>query len=267
MTFRIFIDDFKTIIEKEFNFLKEATRKNIENFQSSLNLQQTYSAALCFHVNNIYNQLSEIQQQLPHSTQHMNTGDIIQIEVPNFDPDINEVIPIQDHQETQGSASITQQFSEKSVESKAPALSHQDIQDVDWPDAIPVEILPQPDQDIEQSIPGLLTRHETDHIEMPQLESDLEEEEQFEDLQMYLTHHNTYQESQSIHKEYRKRLLDLNDDRYYQEIDHAYETYGPTRDYIPVSRTTQELIQTFGRRRGQACREELHGHQPFGTRT
>ena len=25
-----------------------------------------------------------------------------------------------------------------------------------------------------------------------------------------------------------KRLLDLDDDRYYQEIDHAYETYGPT---------------------------------------
>ena len=55
------IDDFKTNIKKEFNFLKEATRKNVENFQTSLNLQQTYSAALCSHVNKI----SEIQQQLP----------------------------------------------------------------------------------------------------------------------------------------------------------------------------------------------------------
>ena len=155
------IDDFKTNIEKEFIFLKEATRKNVENFQSSLNLQQTYSAVLCSHINNIYNKLSEIQQ-LPHSTQHMNTGDVIQIEVPDFDPDINKAIPIQDHQETQGSASITQQFSEKSVESKAPALSHQDIQDVDWLDAIPVEIPPQPDQDIEQSIPALPTRRVTD---------------------------------------------------------------------------------------------------------
>ena len=104
----LYIDDFKTNIEKEFNFLKEATRKNVENFQSSLNLQQTYSTALCSHVNNIYNKLSEIQQQLPHSTQHMNTGDVIQIEAPDFDPDINEAIPMQDHQETQGSASITQ---------------------------------------------------------------------------------------------------------------------------------------------------------------
>ena len=36
------IDDFKTNIQKEFNFLKEATRKNIKNSQTSLNLQQTY---------------------------------------------------------------------------------------------------------------------------------------------------------------------------------------------------------------------------------
>ena len=49
------IDDFKSNIEKEFALLKEATHKNIENFQSSLNLQQTYSTALCSHVNNIYN--------------------------------------------------------------------------------------------------------------------------------------------------------------------------------------------------------------------
>ena len=48
------INDFKNGIEKEFAFLKEATQKNVENFQSSLNLQQTYTASLCSHVNNIY---------------------------------------------------------------------------------------------------------------------------------------------------------------------------------------------------------------------
>ena len=62
------IDNFKTNIEKEFSLLKEATHKNVENFQSSLNLQQMYSAALCSHVNNVYNKLAEIQ--LPHSTPH-----------------------------------------------------------------------------------------------------------------------------------------------------------------------------------------------------
>ena len=116
------IDDFKTNIEKEFNFLKEATRKNVENFQTSQNLQQTYSVVLCSHINNIYHKISEIQRQLPHSTKHMNTGNVIQIDAPDFDPDINEGLPTQEHQEAEGSASITQQFFEKSEERKAPAL-------------------------------------------------------------------------------------------------------------------------------------------------
>ena len=119
------IDDFKTNIENEFNFLKEVTHKNIENFQTLLNLQQTYSAALCSHVNNIYHKILEIQQQLPHSTQHMNTGDVIQIDMPDFNPDINKGLPTQEHQETQGSASITQQFLKKSKEREAPAYCNE----------------------------------------------------------------------------------------------------------------------------------------------
>ena len=273
------IDNFKTNIEKEFTLLKEATCKNVENFQSSLNLQQMYSATLCSYVNNIYNKLVEIQQQLPHSMQHMNTGDVIQIEAPDFDPDIDEALPIpvdqnKDHQETQGSVNSTQQSFKRSAKSKTPASSQQDAQDIDWPDAIPVEIPPQPDQDIEQNIPILPTQHETDQAEIPQLETD-PEEEQSQDLQTYLTHHNTYEESQRICREYSARLLELNDDRYYQQIDHVYQTYGPlpAQDYIPANQApghscmTQELMQIFGKERGQACREELHGHRPFRART
>ena len=151
------IDNFKSGIEKEFTFLKEATCKNVENFQSSLNLQQTYSTALCSHINNIYNKLAETQQQLAHPNQHMNTGDVIKIEVPDFDPDIDEVLPISvaqniDQPETQESIISTQKFTAKTAECRIPASSHQDVQDVDWPDAIPVEILPQPNQNIDQNI-------------------------------------------------------------------------------------------------------------------
>ena len=251
----------------------------MENFQSSLNLQQTYSAALCSHVNNIYNKLAEIQQQLPHPNQYMNTGDVIQIEAPDFDPDIDEALPISmdqsiNHQETQGSVISTQKLAEKTAECRTPASSHQDAQDVDWRAAIPVEILPQPDQNIEQSIPTLLIRHEIDQAEIPQLEED-PEEEQPQDLQTYLTHHNMYEESQCICRDYRATLLELDDDRYYQEIDRAYQTYGPlpAQDYIPANQapsphqTTQELMQIFGKGRGQAHREELPGHRPFGART
>ena len=143
------------------------TRRNVENFQTSLNLQQTYSAALCSHVNNIYHKISEIQRQLSHSAQHMNTGNIIQIDAPDFNPDIDEGLATQEHQETQGSATITQEFFEKPKECEAPALLQQEVEEVDWPDVIPVEIPPQPDQDIEQNIPVVPTRREINHNEIP----------------------------------------------------------------------------------------------------
>ena len=135
------IDYFQNGIEKEFAFLKEATWKNIENFQSSLNLQQTYSTSLCSHVNNIcYNKLAELHWQLHHPNPHINTGDTIQIEAPDFDPDIDEVLPIT-----------------------------------------------------------------TDH-----------------------------------HRDYRSRLLTLDDDKYYQEVDRAYHTYGtpPAQDYRPANQAS-----------------------------
>ena len=100
-------DDFKNGIEKEFAFLKEATSKNIGNFQSSLNLQQTYSASLCSHVSNIYNiynKLAELRWQIQHHDPHMNSGDTIEIEVPDFNPDIEDISPTTIDQESNNSA-------------------------------------------------------------------------------------------------------------------------------------------------------------------
>ena len=141
------IDDFKINIQKEFNFLKEVTHKNVENFQTSLNLQQIYSAALGSHINNIYHKILEIQQQLPHPTQHMNTGDIIQIDTPEFDPDIDGKPPTKEHKEIQGSDSSIQHLLGESKKSEAPALPQQVAEEVDWPDAVPVKVPPQTAQD------------------------------------------------------------------------------------------------------------------------
>ena len=52
-----------------------------------------------------------------------------------------------------------------------------------------------------------------------------------------------------------------------------YDTYSQDRAHIPdiqtptPHRTMQEHIQAYSRGRGQAHREQLHGHQPFGART
>ena len=210
----------------------------------------------------------------------MNTGNVIQIEVPDFDPDIDEALPISMAQRTndpatQGLVTPALKSAEKVTECRTPAPSHIDVdtQEVDWPDAIPVKIPPKYNQQSKQSIPTEPTYPHQGPAEIPQLK-DNSEGEQYQDLETYLSHHNMFEASECIRRDYRSRLLSLDDDKYYQEIDRVYQTYEtpPVQDYRPANQapsphqTTQELIQIFGKGRGQACREELHGHQPFGTR-
>ena len=233
------IDDFKNGIEKEFTFLKEATHKNVENFQLSLSLQQTYSASLCSHVNNIYNKLVELQQQLPHPSPCMNTGNVIQIEAPDFDPDIDEALPVSTAQHTndpvtQGLVTPTLKPAEKAIEGRTPAPLHIDIdaQKVDWPDMVPVEIPSQYDLQNKQNIPTEPTYPNLGPAKILQLE-DNSEGEQYQDLETYLSHHNMFEASEHIRRDYRSRLLSLDDDKYYQEIDRVYQTYKapPAQDY------------------------------------
>ena len=215
--------------------------------------------------------MAELQRQLHHPNPHMNTSDTIQIEAPDFDPDIDEALPTATHQDTndpvtQGSVTPTLKSAEKVIECRTPAPSYQDIdtQEVDWPDAIPVEIPPQPNQQIEQSTPAQPTYQNLEPAEIPQLEENLEGE-QYQDLETYLTHHNTFKASQHIRRDYRSRLLTLDDDKYYQEVGRAYHTYGtpPAQDYrlanqAPGPRqTTQELMQIFGKGRGQCIEKNF----------
>ena len=138
----------------------------------------------------------------------MNSGDTIQIEAPDFDPDIDDISPTTIDQESnnpvlQESATPTPKSAEKVIEHITPAPSHQDTdtQEVDWPDAIPVEIPSQSDQQNDQRINIQLTRHNSEPVKIPQLEENLEEE-QYQDLDTYLMHHNTFEASQCICQDY-----------------------------------------------------------------
>ena len=164
-------------------------------------------------MNNIYNKLAELQRQIQHRDPHMNSGDTIQIEAPDFDPDINNISSptmdeIQDKLLTQGTASRTPETTEPEIECSTPATSTQQIasQDTDWPDAIPVEIPSQIDQSEDQGIDRYQTQRNSDKAEILDLEEN-SEEEQYTDLDSYLLHHNTYEASQRIRQDYRSHLL------------------------------------------------------------
>ena len=80
--------------------------------------------------------------------------------MPDFYPDIDDVSPTTIDQEannplTQGSVTPTPKTAEQVIEHITPApSSHQDTdsQEIDWPDAIPVEIPSQRDQQNDQRI-------------------------------------------------------------------------------------------------------------------
>ena len=131
----------------------------------------------------------------------------------------------------------TLKSADKVIKRRTPASSRQntDTQEVDWPDAIPVEIPPQHNQQIEQNILTQPTHRHLGPVEIPQLE-DNSEGEQYQDLETYLSHHNTFEASERIRRDYRSRLLSLDDDKYYQEIDRVYQTYKtpPAQDYRPA---------------------------------
>ena len=108
-------------------------------------------------MNNIYNKLAELQRQIQHHDRQMNSGDTVQIEAPDFDPDIDDASPTTIDQESnnlliQGMASPTPKTIELEIEhiTPAPSNQHTALQETDWPDAIPVEIPSEIDQQNDQ---------------------------------------------------------------------------------------------------------------------
>ena len=211
----------------------------------------------------------------------MNSGDTIQIEAPDFDLDIDNISAptmdeISNNVLTQGTTLPTPKTTELETKCSAPAPPIQETasQDTDWPDAIPVEILPQIDQPEDQEIDGQQIQHNSNRAEIPDLEEN-SEEEQYADLDSYLAHHNTYEAIRYIPQQYRSHLHALDDEMYYEEIDKLYDSYGTpaAQDYQPANqtpgphRTTEELMRIFRKGQEQTCREGLHGHRPFGSRT
>ena len=80
--------DLQTTLQTEFNLLKKASSKNIENLHDAINLQQTYTTSLCSHVNAIYLAQLDKQIQTNYLYPHFQT-DSVQINAPEYNSDID----------------------------------------------------------------------------------------------------------------------------------------------------------------------------------
>ena len=289
----LLFDSFKSSIETDFKHLKEVTSQNVQNIQTSLGVQQTYSSTLCCHFNNIYNKLSELQKHIQHHYMYSHQSDTVQIDAPEYDPDIDgdnqsntdekhETVSVQETLEM-----IPEPSEPEDDNSIAPQNNtvQQNQQETDWPDAPTIQI-PGVSSTTDQPLEGTYNRHQvqpsTVDPEIPVLEDD-SDRDQFADLDTYMTHHNTHHIGEQIRQEYSATLQNLSDDEYYAEIDRAeFRNYTPASQYDQPAccqeaprpsqadaprRSTEELKRIFGKGRGQARWEELHSHRPLGHKT
>ena len=234
-------ESFKSTIETDFTYLKETTSQNVQNIQTSLNIQQTYSSTLCTHINNIYNRLSELQKHIQHHCMHPHQTDTVQINTPEYDPDIDgDNQPNTDNRcvtvSVQGTLNTSQESSIlEDDNSTAPdnITTPQNQQETNWPDAPAIQILGVSSTTSDQPPEVMYNRCQIQpssvDLEIPQLEED-SDQDQFADLDNFITHHNTHQESKQIQQEYFASLQNLSDDEYYTEIDRTELQY-----HTPVS--------------------------------
>ena len=92
--------DLKTILQTEFNLLKTATSKNVQNIQEVVKSQQAYTMVLSGHINTLYTKLAHLDRQVQiHCIYPHSHSDVIQLNAPDYDPNIDrEPDPVTDTQ-------------------------------------------------------------------------------------------------------------------------------------------------------------------------
>ena len=75
-------------LKSQFNLLREATSRNVENLQQVINLQQTYATALCGHINIIFSKLPKLETDIQALGEKVKTEpDDIQLVALDIDPE------------------------------------------------------------------------------------------------------------------------------------------------------------------------------------
>ena len=92
--------DLKTSLQTEFNLLKKATSKNIENIQEAIQSQQAYTMALFGHINLLYTKLAQLDRQVQMHCLYLHPqSDVVQLNAPKYNLDIDgQLDPVTDIQ-------------------------------------------------------------------------------------------------------------------------------------------------------------------------
>ena len=197
--------DLKTTLQAEFNLLKKAPSKNIENIQEAVQSQQAYTTALCSHINSLYTKLVQLDKQVQtHCLYPHPQLDVVQLNAPDYDLDIDrQSDPVIDSQSSNAKSVKEDTMPNTSNSEQHAALS----MDTNRPQPQPSSALDDIDHPGYQDETHSRAEHPSDYHpqleDIPELETDEEnwEEGQFVDVDL-IDHHNTTEESDKIHHKY-----------------------------------------------------------------
>ena len=227
--------DLKTTLQTEFNLLKKATSKNIENIQEAIQSQQAYTTALCGHINSLYTKLVQLDRQVQMHCLYLHPRwDVVQLNTPKYNPDIDgqpdPVIDIQSPN-AENIKEDTVPDTDNSEQHTAPSLN------TNRPVSQPSSVLDDTDYTGYQDVEQPRAEHPSDYRpqleDIPELEDGKEnwEEDQFVDTDL-IDHHNTTEESDRIHHEYSAHFEKVTEQGY-----SPYHSRTPSLEYqIPESR-------------------------------
>ena len=78
--------DLKITLQAEFELLKKATSKNVQNIQEAVQSQQQYTTELFGYINTLYTKLAQLDKQVQiHCIYPHPQLDVIQLNAPDYD--------------------------------------------------------------------------------------------------------------------------------------------------------------------------------------
>ena len=197
--------DPKTTLQAEFDLLKKATSKNIQNIQEMVQSQQAYTTALFGHINTLYTKLAQLDKQVQiHCPYPHPQLDVIQLNAPDYNLDIDrELDPATDIQPLNAESAKENTPTDTSKPEDLTAIPPT----TNRPEHQPSEVSADTDHTEYHSSEQPRAEHPSDYCpqleDIPELETDEEnwDNGQFDDVEL-LNHHNSTEESDRICCEY-----------------------------------------------------------------
>ena len=282
--------NLKTTLQAEFNLLKQATSKNIQNIHEVVQSQQAYMTVLISCINTLYTKLAHLDKQVQlHCLYPHPQSDVIQLNAPDYDPDIDrDLDPATDVQPPNAQSDKE----DTSTDTPKPE-DHTTVPPItNRPEHQPSEVLPDIDHTEYDNVEQPRAEHPSDYC--PQLEDipELETHEenwnngQFDDTEL-LYNHNSTEESDRICCEYSAYFEKVKDQEYspyhteqgveyhIPELDYYYtntqlkwhQRQQNQNVYLPPPPSIEDLHTWYGRGQGRARHLELQSHQLYGEKT